>query len=41
MSDQIQDESLLEGENAVYLEGLYEQFLNDPFLVNESWRQYF
>ena len=41
MTDSIKEESLLEGENANYIDGLYEQFLNDPFLVNKSWRDYF
>ena len=41
MTDPYQHESLLEGENAAYLDRLYEQFLNDPFSVNASWRAYF
>ena len=34
-------ESLLEGENAAYLEGIYEDYLADPFSVDKSWREYF
>ncbi|MEE9350991.1 MAG: 2-oxoglutarate dehydrogenase E1 component [Thiotrichaceae bacterium] len=41
MTDQIKEESLLEGENAAYIDMLYEQFLSDPFSVNDSWREYF
>ena len=41
MTDQHKEESLLEGENAAYLDMLYEQFLSDPFSVNTSWRNYF
>lgn len=35
------DESLLEGENAAYLEMLYEQYQDDPESVSDTWRQYF
>ncbi len=34
-------ESLLEGENAIYLELLFEAYLEDPDSVTASWRQYF
>ncbi len=33
--------SELEGENAVYLEGLYEIYLDDPQSVDGKWRAYF
>ena len=33
--------SSLSGGNAVYVEQIYEQFLDDPSAVDESWRQYF
>ena len=35
------DETLLEGENAAYLEMLFENYLNDPSSVTESWQRYF
>lgn len=35
------ESSWLDGENAGYLEGLYEQFLVDPRSVSDSYRQYF
>ena len=35
------DESWLEGENADYLESLYEQFLEAPERLSEKWRHYF
>ncbi len=41
MTDQLIEESLLEGENATYIDMLYEQFLDDPYAVNASWRNYF
>ncbi|MEM7279109.1 MAG: 2-oxoglutarate dehydrogenase E1 component [Pseudomonadota bacterium] len=31
----------LNGSNAMVIEGLYEQFLDDPSSVNEQWREYF
>lgn len=33
--------SELEGENAAYLEGLYESYLEDPNSVDPKWRTYF
>ncbi len=33
--------SYLTGNNAAYIEDLFEQFLNDPNSVDEKWRQYF
>jgi len=36
-----QQDTLLEGENAVYLELLFESYLNDPASVGESWQRYF
>ncbi len=33
--------SQLDGENAAYLEDLYEAFLADPLSIPESWRNYF
>ncbi len=35
------DETLLEGENAAYLELLFESYLHDPASVSESWQNYF
>jgi 2-oxoglutarate dehydrogenase E1 component len=35
------DESLLEGENAAYLEMLYEQFQDQPDSVSPKWRDWF
>jgi 2-oxoglutarate dehydrogenase E1 component len=35
------DESWLEGENADYLESLYEQYLEAPQRLSEKWRRYF
>ena len=34
-------ETLLDGENAVYLEQLFEKFLEDPNSVSERWQRYF
>ena len=34
-------ETMLEGENAAYLEVLFESFLDDPESVSESWQRYF
>lgn len=36
-----QQDTLLEGENAAYLELLFENYLNDPSSVTESWQRYF
>jgi len=36
-----QKDTLLEGENAAYLELLFENYLNDPTSVSEEWQQYF
>jgi len=33
--------SSISGGNAVYVEQMYEQFLDDPNAVDEGWRQYF
>jgi 2-oxoglutarate dehydrogenase E1 component len=41
MMEESQRESLLEGENAAYLDMLYERYLHDPLLVDSSWRDYF
>jgi 2-oxoglutarate dehydrogenase E1 component len=35
------DSSQLAGENAAYLEALYEQYLADPGSVSENWRTFF
>ena len=35
------DSSQLGGENAAYLEALYEQYLSDPYSVAEHWRAFF
>jgi len=35
------DESLLEGENAAYLEMLYEQYQDDPETLSPQWQEYF
>ena len=34
-------DSLLDGNSAIYLEALYESYLEDPDSVSESWQQYF
>jgi len=36
-----QQDTLLEGENAAYLESQFELYLNDPASVTESWQLYF
>ena len=33
--------SHLAGQNAAYIEGLYEDYLRDPSAVPEIWRSYF
>ncbi|RUT66306.1 2-oxoglutarate dehydrogenase E1 component [Morganella morganii] len=35
------DSSFLAGENQVYIEDIYEDYLNDPASVDESWREIF
>ncbi|MDX1487786.1 MAG: 2-oxoglutarate dehydrogenase E1 component, partial [Acidiferrobacterales bacterium] len=37
----LQDRSYLSGDNAAYVEDLYNRYLNDPTSVGESWRSYF
>ncbi len=37
----LQDTSMLDGGNIVYLEQQYESYLRDPNSVTESWRKYF
>ena len=37
----LQDRSYLSGDNAAYVEELYNRYLNDPMSVSESWRSYF
>ncbi|WP_299874007.1 2-oxoglutarate dehydrogenase E1 component [uncultured Cocleimonas sp.] len=37
----IQQETLFDGDNAVYLEMLFESYLQDPNTVSEGWRRYF
>lgn len=39
--DALQQESYLGGNNALYLEQLYEQYLQDPNSVSDSWKNYF
>ena len=34
-------ETLLDGENAIYLELLFENYLKDPTTVSENWQRYF
>ncbi|HHL19383.1 MAG TPA: hypothetical protein ENJ33_06575, partial [Thiothrix sp.] len=41
MMEESRRESLLEGENATYIDMLYERYLQDPILVDSSWRDYF
>ena len=36
-----QQDTLLDGENAVYLELLFENYLKDPASVSETWQRYF
>ncbi|KAF3977903.1 MAG: 2-oxoglutarate dehydrogenase E1 component [Methylococcales symbiont of Iophon sp. n. MRB-2018] len=38
---QFQESSAFYGGNATFIEGLYEQFLDDPDAVSESWREKF
>ncbi len=35
------DDSLLDGNNVIYLESLYETYLKDPLSISPSWRSYF
>ena len=35
------EETLLDGNNAVYLEQLFEEYLEDPNQLSERWRKYF
>jgi len=35
------NENFLDGQNAVYLEQLYEQYQDDPASLNETWQSYF
>jgi 2-oxoglutarate dehydrogenase E1 component len=37
----MQENSLLYGANAPFIEELYEQYLRDPRAVPEAWRAYF
>lgn len=37
----MRQESLLDGSSAIYLESLYEAYLDDPSSVSENWRRYF
>jgi len=37
----LQQGSLLDGDNSIWLESLYEAWLQDPESVSESWRDYF
>ncbi|TCO80803.1 2-oxoglutarate dehydrogenase E1 component [Plasticicumulans lactativorans] len=39
--DQFRQTSVLSGGNAAFIEDLYEQFLQDPTSVAETWRAYF
>ncbi|WP_274571469.1 2-oxoglutarate dehydrogenase E1 component [Neisseria leonii] len=41
MMDEQQSFSYLFGSNAPYIEELYEEFLNDPYSVDDYWRAYF
>lgn len=41
MSDKLNASSFLFGANAVFIEELYQQYLNSPESVDESWRQFF
>lgn len=41
MMDEQQSFSYLFGSNAPYIEELYEEFLNDPYAVDDYWRAYF
>ncbi|MEM8593913.1 MAG: 2-oxoglutarate dehydrogenase E1 component [Pseudomonadota bacterium] len=38
---QLWDSSHIAGGNSVYLEALYEQYLEDPNSIHEQWRRYF
>ena len=39
--EKMQNDSLLDGNSAIYLESLYESYLEDPESVSTTWRQYF
>lgn len=39
--EKMQQDSLLDGNSAIYLESIYESYLEDPESVSTSWRRYF
>jgi 2-oxoglutarate dehydrogenase E1 component len=39
--EQHESESFLTGTSSIYAEQMYENYLRDPNLVEESWRRYF
>ena len=39
--EKMQKDSLLDGNSAIYLESMYESYLEDPQSVSENWRRYF
>ena len=39
--EKMQQESLLDGSSAIYLESMYESYLEDPQSVSDNWRRYF
>lgn len=39
--NELQQYSYLDGDNAIYLESLYEQYLQDPQSVSPEWQQFF
>ena len=39
--EKMQQDSLLDGNSAIYLESIYESYLEDPASVSTSWRSYF
>ncbi len=41
MFEKMRQDSLLDGSSAVYLESMYESYLEDPSSVTDNWRRYF
>ena len=41
MALQLDNDSFLSGANAPFIAELYERYLDNPILVDESWRAYF
>jgi len=39
--EKMRQDSLLDGSSAIYLESMYESYLEDPTSISENWRKYF